>query len=231
MSFPATRRSLLARLGGPTAGEERDPAGAAWAAFVADYEAGLLRYVRGRGLQDADARDVVQEVLLAVHAALTDDEEEGRPNFAAAGAFRGWLCRVAFHKSVDALRRRAAARKRGAAAGGTAALAALGELPGDAGSEDEDAADWRRWAYCVAAGRVEAEVAPRTWAAFVAAAVENRPAAAVAAELGLSVGAVYAAKCRTLARLRDVAAGLSEEDAPDDKVVGLGGETVLGESE
>ena len=229
MSFPATRRSLLARLGGPTAGEERDPAGAAWAAFVADYEAGLLRYVRGRGLQDADARDVVQEVLLAVHAALK--EEEGRPSFGAAGAFRGWLCRVAFHKSVDALRRRAAARKQGAAAGGTAALAALGELPGDAAGGREEPDDWRRWAYCVAAGRVEAEVEPRTWAAFVAAAVENRPAADVAAELGLSVGAVYAAKCRTLARLREVAAGLSEEDAPDDKVVGLGGETLLGEPE
>ena len=216
--FPATRRSLLARLGGAgrgagSPGGRRDAADAAWREFAADYEAGLLRFARAKGLQEADARDAVQETLLAVHRALERDDER-RPTFAAAGAFRGWLSRVAFHKCVDAVRRRAAAAKLGAAAGGTPALGRLAELPD--GGPGDPAGEWRRWAFCVAAGRVEPEVSPRTWAAFVGTAVDGRPAAGVAAELNLSVGAVHAAKCRTLARLRAVAATLNEDDAPDD---------------
>ena len=204
--LPATRRSLLAKLGG--VGEAGGPAAAAWGEFVRDYEAGLVRFVRGRGLQDADARDVVQEVLLAVHHALTADDA-GRPDFAKDGAFRAWLSRVAFHKSVDAVRRRAAAGRVGAAAGGSAARTLLEQRPDSSYHRDEDDSDgWRRWAFCVAAGRVEAELEPRTWAAFVGTAVDHRPAAAVAAELDMTAGAVYAAKCRTLAKLRAVAATL-----------------------
>ena len=231
-ALPATRRTLLARLRGGGNGGPHGQAGAAWRAFAADYEAGLLRFARSKGLQEADARDAVQETLLAVHAALSADDA-GRPTFDAAGTFRGWLTRVAFHKCIDAVRRRAARHKLGAPAGGTAALGALAELADDAGSgssgDPGDPGDWRRWAFCVAAGRVEAEVEATTWAAFVGTAVDGRPAAEVGAELGLSVGAVYAAKCRTLAKLRAVAATLSEEDAPDhahardDRVVGSGG--------
>ena len=215
-AFPATRRSLLARLGERAGGAAGDEAtDAAWMRFTEDYEAGLLRFVRGRGLQEADARDVVQEVLLAVHAALRDLADG--PEFGGPGAFRAWLGRVAFHKSVDAVRRRAAAAKLGAAAGGTAGLGLLAAVPdGDAADAaadaDPDEVERRRWAFCVAAGRVEAEVEPHTWAAFAGTAVDGRPAAEVAAELDMTVGAVYAAKCRTLARLRAVAATLDLDE-------------------
>jgi RNA polymerase sigma-70 factor (ECF subfamily) len=43
----------------------------------------------------------------------------------------------------------------------------------------------------------------RTWQAFHRAAVEGQPAAALAAELGMSVDAVYQAKARVLRRLRE----------------------------
>ena len=208
--LPATRRTLLARLRG---GAGDPAAGAAWRTFAADYEAGLLHFARAKGLQDSDARDAVQETLLAVHAALTNPDEADRPTFAAAGAFRGWLTRVAFYKCVDAVRRRTAAAKLGGPAGGTAALGRLAELPGGQSLEEPD--DWRRWAFCVAAGRVEPTVDPATWAAFTATAVAGKPAAQVAADLGLSLGAVYAAKSRTLAKLRAVAATINEDDAPE----------------
>ena len=59
---------------------------------------------------------------------------------------------------------------------------------------------------CVRLIRTEFE--ERTWRAFWAAAVDGRPAAEVAAELGMSPGAVYIAKSRVLKRLREEFDGL-----------------------
>ena len=63
-SLPDTRYSLLARLVDP------DDA-AAWSEFTSIYEEAVMRYSRSRGLQDADALEVVQNVLLAVHQAMS----------------------------------------------------------------------------------------------------------------------------------------------------------------
>ena len=49
---------------------------------------------------------------------------------------------------------------------------------------------------------MKSEFAPATWQAFWQTAVEDRPPAEVAAELGLSVGSVYVARSRVLARIR-----------------------------
>jgi RNA polymerase sigma-70 factor (ECF subfamily) len=51
---------------------------------------------------------------------------------------------------------------------------------------------------------------PATWKAFQGHGMNGRPAAAVAGELNLSIGAVYAAKCRVLGRLRAHLRGLLE---------------------
>ena len=54
---PTTRASLLLRLGNAHDHE-------AWLEFVTLYEPVIYRLLRQRGLQDADARDVMQELLL-----------------------------------------------------------------------------------------------------------------------------------------------------------------------
>jgi len=53
-----------------------------------------------------------------------------------------------------------------------------------------------------AADDVRGEFTPSTWQAFWQTAVEDRSPSQVAAELGLSVGAVYIARSRVLARLK-----------------------------
>ena len=58
-----TRYSLLLRLN--DASNE-----SAWMEFVELYERALFRYVRSKGLQDADASEVVQQVLIAVHRSV-----------------------------------------------------------------------------------------------------------------------------------------------------------------
>lgn len=55
---------------------------------------------------------------------------------------------------------------------------------------------------------LEQEFRPKTWAAVKMFVVENRPAAEIAAETGVSVWTIYAAKSRLMARLREELRGL-----------------------
>ena len=55
---------------------------------------------------------------------------------------------------------------------------------------------------------MQADFQPATWQAFWEQVVVGRPAADVAAELGLTPGAVYAARFRVLDRLRRELAGM-----------------------
>jgi RNA polymerase sigma-70 factor (ECF subfamily) len=57
---------------------------------------------------------------------------------------------------------------------------------------------------------MQADFQPATWMAFWEQVVAGRPAKEVAAELGLSPGAAYAAKFRVLDRLRQELAGMLE---------------------
>ena len=63
--------------------------------------------------------------------------------------------------------------------------------------------EYQQQLFRLAAAEVRDTFAPATWQAFWRTAVEGRSAAAVAAELGLSVGAVYVARSRVLARLAE----------------------------
>src|SRR6516165_5138331 len=84
--IPSTRASLLVRL--------RDAHdGAAWREFVDLYAPVVYGYARKQGLQDADAADLSQDVLVAVAGAVGRLEyDPGR------GSFRGWLFTVVRRK-------------------------------------------------------------------------------------------------------------------------------------
>ena len=55
---------------------------------------------------------------------------------------------------------------------------------------------------------MQKEFQPATWKACWEFVVKDRPAAAVAAELGITINAVYLAKGRVLRRLREELVGL-----------------------
>jgi RNA polymerase sigma-70 factor (ECF subfamily) len=164
------------------------------------YEPVVYRLARHSGLQDADARDLCQEVLLAVAAAIErwePDRERGR--------FRTWLYRVAKNMAINALSRR---KWRAIGQGGTSVLKRLLQEPDHCvGPEQDEQAtrfqhEYRRQAFHWAAEQIRTEFRPGTWQAFWQTTVEGHDIAAAAARLQMSVGAVYAARSRVLARLR-----------------------------
>jgi RNA polymerase sigma factor (sigma-70 family) len=188
---PTTRASLLVRI---RDGGDR----LAWSEFVEVYGPLVYGYDRRHSLQDADAADLTQDVLLAVAGAA------GRFAYAPArGSFRSWLFTVARTKWLN-LAARQAREPRGA--GDTATADRLRELP-DRESDAPDAAEWDHeyqqrlldWA----AERVRGEFTDSTWQAFWRTAVARAKPTNVAAELGISVGAVYMARSRVTARLRE----------------------------
>lgn len=197
MANPPTRPSLLARLSSADDTE-------AWQTFVAIYEPMLMRLSQRWGLQEADSREVVQEVLAAVAQSI--DRYEPR---AHSGAFRGWLGSITRHKMADLV----TARSRFPAAGGGSDFHAwLSEQPQDAPQSRWDI-EQRRAVFAWAADRVRQQVHQRTWIAFHRTAVLGHAASTVAADLDADVGWVYVARSRVFARLRTAIA--QWDDVPE----------------
>jgi RNA polymerase sigma-70 factor (ECF subfamily) len=192
--MPATRHSLIAKLSEPANA-------AAWSEFLELYQDAIWRFARGCGLQDADAADVVQEVLLLVHQKIGQWRPSGR-----TGAFRCWLIKTAHRVCLRSIRNASRADR---AVGGSSACAGLYGLAGDPPRHGSDS-DWQSWAFCWAAGIVQREVDPVAWDAFFLNSVKGVSAADAAQRLGISKGNVYLAKCRIIARIRTVIGELSE---------------------
>ncbi len=194
---PSTRASLLFRL--------RDSTDhAAWLEFVTLYEPVTYRLLRRYGLQDADAREVMQEMFMAVSRSI-DRWNPAKER----GSFRGWLRRVTRNLVINWLKQR---ERKVLATGGPELQAMLDQLPADAGAETvEFDQELRRALFQQAAERVQNEVQPATWQAFWETSMTGTSPADTATKLGMSVGAVRVAKCRVLARLQAVVKELEIE--------------------
>jgi RNA polymerase sigma-70 factor (ECF subfamily) len=81
-------------------------------------------------------------------------------------------------------------------------------LPGVADPDLPGEAEERRELVRRALALIEGEFTPATWQAFRQVVVLERSPGEVAAELGLSVNAVYLARSRVLRRLREHLTGL-----------------------
>ncbi len=183
-----TSRSLLAGV------RADDPA--AWDRLVGLYAPLVYRWCRRWDLPEQEIADVFQDVFQAVASHVSGFRRE-RPG----DTFRGWLLTITRNKVRDHFRR--LGREPGGA-GGTEAQLRFARLP-DAQSPDDDSSEDRadRGLFAPALESIRAEFEDRTWRAFWLTAAEGRPPADVAAELGMSPGAVRVAKSRVLRRLRE----------------------------
>ena len=203
--LPQTRQSLLLRLG------EKSSDG--WSEFVMIYEHAIYRFCRSKGLQDADANDVTQEVLAAVNKRI----ESWDPD-ADKGSFRGWLFRVARNIAVDTFK---AKRYRDSGSGDSRVAKMLDAVPDDEQATSLFELQYRRSLFHWAADQVKSEVRESTWRSFWKTAVEGLKAEQVAEELETNVGSVYTAKCRVVARLKEKIAQLDNGEVRDDEFSGL----------
>lgn len=188
---PNTRLSLLCRL--------RDAADReAWTQFLHVYGPLIHAYARRQQLQDADAADVTQEVLQAVSSSVGRFDPE-------RGSFRSWLFTLAHHKTCDFLSRRA---RPGLGSGDSAMQEQLQAIAAPEG-EDFWNQEYERQLFGWAVDQVRSSFTEVTWSAFWQTAVEGKSAQDASASLGISVGAVYIAKSRVQARLKEQLDGLA----------------------
>jgi RNA polymerase sigma-70 factor (ECF subfamily) len=167
---------------------------AAWQEFIDRYGRKIYAWCRQRQLQDADAEDVTQMVLVKMAQHMAGFAYD------PAKSFRGWLRTLTYHAWSDFV---AARQRAGRGSGDSQAEACLHtvEARDDLVNRLEEAFDHEVLEEATA--RVRLRVSPATWEAFRLTAVEGRSGAEASRELGTAVAIVYKAKSRVQRLLQE----------------------------
>ena len=189
--YTTTRASLILRL-------KRSEDIAAWDEFATMYSPVILRVALSRGLQTADAENLVQEVLLAVSQSVTNwlDRKD-------RGSFRAWLLTIAKNKSVDILTKRAT---RQLGHDGSTAERIFADLPAHEDLSKALDLEYERVVFHKASEQVRTAVADRTWEAFWLTAINGLPITEVAQRLETRPGNIYVSRSRVMARIKRIVA-------------------------
>lgn len=182
-----TRVTLLGRLHSTP----DDPG--AWREFVAYYGPRIHAWCRAWGLQEADAQDVTQVVLLQLASKLRQFKYD------PAQSFRGWLKTLAHHAWQDYVERQ---NRPGQGSGDAAVADVLNRVEARRSLVDclEEAFDLELLQEAMA--RVQLRVEERTWEAFRLLAIEQWSGADAARHLGMNVATVFVARSNVQRMLR-----------------------------
>lgn len=174
----------------------------AWRLFVERYQPRIRRWCVAWGLQDSDADDVAQDVLVKLFAALR------KFRYDPDRSFRAWLKTVTQHAWCDFL----AARRRdpGHKAGSISQIADSAEAQSDLERHLEEAFD--RELLELAMHRIRERVKPATWDAFRLTAIDGLSGADTAHALGMAVAHVFVAKHRVQKMLQEEVRALKDRE-------------------
>jgi len=173
----------------------------AWGEFVRRYQPRLLEWCVRWGLQEADAQDVCQNVLVRLAAklrVLVYDPSQ---------SFRGWLHTLARHAWSDFVVDR---QKRAASTDATASLQTA-QARDDLETRLAEAFDLELLEEATA--RVRKRIEEKTWEAFRRTAILGSSAAEVAAQLGMPLASVFKAKSNVQKWLQDEVRQLDSPEA------------------
>ena len=180
--------SLLQRL-------RRSPARQDWDRLIELYTPLLYYWARRVGLQQADAADLVQDVLVVLVRKLPEWDYDPRKSF------RNWLRTITLNRWRESVR-----RHKGDPVDPAAPVLAELPAPDDGNLLGEE--EYRTQLVKRALELMRTTFQPATWQACWEVVVNGRPAQEVGRQFGLSLAAVYAAKSRVLRRLRQELEGL-----------------------
>jgi RNA polymerase sigma-70 factor (ECF subfamily) len=169
-----------------------DPA--AWQAFVEQYGPKLLVWCQQWGLQDSDARDVTQDVLVKLVRRLAHFEYDPKQSF------RAWLKTVARNAWKDLITDRARAIQ---GSGDTAQLDRLGTVEAREDLIERLSEEFDRELFERAVARVRRRVEPHVWSAFHLLAVERWDSASAAQHLDMKVTTLLKARRRVQQMLQE----------------------------
>jgi RNA polymerase sigma factor (sigma-70 family) len=193
-----TRVTLLGRL-------QLDPTdAAAWREFVDHYGRKVYSWCRRWGLQEADAHDVTQDVLLRLAGKMRDFRYD------PSRSFRAWLKTLTQHAWSDFV----AARQRSvpvSADSGVAEQIQSVEAREDLARQLE--AEFDLELFEEAKRRVQLRVEPHTWEAFRLTAVDGLSGAEAAARLGMKVATVFVARSKVQKMLQEEVQKLEGEES------------------
>lgn len=194
--MPDTSASLLERL-------RAGPDDEAWRRLVELYSPLLHGWLRRYSLQATDADDLMQEVLSTLVRELPAFRYDP-----ARGAFRSWLRTILANRLQAFFRDRQRSPQPAGGSVGPRLLEQLADPNSDQSrlwNQEHD----RHVARRLLAG-IKPDFEPTTWTAFERCTLDGKKASVVAAELGISVNAVFISKSRVLRRLRAEMHGLVE---------------------
>jgi RNA polymerase sigma-70 factor (ECF subfamily) len=194
-----TSATLLGRL------RQVPPDHAAWGEFAGRYGRKIYGWCRQWNLQEADAQDVTQDVLLKLAGKMRTFEYD------PARSFRAWLKTVSRHAWSDFW----SARGRAAGVGGSQALERLQSVEARDDLLRRLDEEFDRELLDEATARVRARVTPRTWRAFELTAIEGRPGAEAAAALDMKVATVFVARSKVQRMLQEETQRLEEDRGPE----------------
>ncbi len=160
-----------------------------WQEFVRIYAPVVHRKALRAGLQPADADNLTQEVFLKIARAMQRFELDER-----LGKFRSWFFTIV-NRELITYRQKQHRQPRGS--GDSRVQDFLQQQPSSEELQNWDEEIAQRLFAC-AAEQVRARCGSNTWEAFWRAAVLRQPHQQIAADLGMSVGAVGLAKFRVV---------------------------------
>jgi RNA polymerase sigma-70 factor (ECF subfamily) len=192
-----TRITLLGRL-------RRDPGDqAAWAEFVEHYGGKIYAWCRKWNLQEADARDVTQNVLLKLAQKMKDF------TYDPSRSFRAWLKTLTSHALSDFVDGRPRAGL-GVGSGDSSVVRMLHSVEARADLMQQLEQEFDRELLEEAMVRVRLRVAPQTWEAFRLTALEGLSGAEAAGRIPMQVAQVFVAKRRVQKMLQEEVSRLEQ---------------------
>ena len=167
----------------------------AWVKLADRFRAPIVAYARSLGLAEPDAQDAAQETLLAFVRLYREGRFERD-----RGALSRWLFGIADRqiKGARARVQRVGDRE------GTPAASAFWERVADAQPTELWDREWGRALLSQCVERARRETAPETFRMFELVVHDELAPAEAARRLGVPVKAVYNAKHRVLARIREL---------------------------